>query len=132
MGEVLGVSLSAALTQMLLVRELRMRIVGDGVDEVRRLNILLLRIHFTGTDILTLVYPTQIIAKILTSTAYIHMLPTELQEKATASWMRALHVVFQCQMVCHLLVPEVLPIHCSRCRPFSRHSSCCILVCLYY
>jgi hypothetical protein len=36
-GEVLGVSLSAALTQTLLVRELRMRIVSDGADEVCRL-----------------------------------------------------------------------------------------------
>ncbi|KAF7363142.1 MFS general substrate transporter [Mycena venus] len=72
-GEVLGVSLSAALTQTLLARELRRRMVYDGADEI--------------------------IAKILASTAYIHTLPTELQEKATASWMRALHIVFQCQMV---------------------------------
>ncbi|KAJ7234813.1 MFS general substrate transporter [Mycena rebaudengoi] len=71
-GEVLGVSLSAALTQALLARELRMRIVGDGADGI--------------------------IVKILASAAYIHTLPTELQEKATASWMRAPHVVFQCQM----------------------------------
>ncbi|KAJ6525967.1 MFS general substrate transporter [Mycena capillaripes] len=77
-GEVLGVSLSAALTQTLLVRELRMRIVSDGADEI--------------------------IAKILASTEYILTLPTMLQEKAAASWMCALHTVFQCQMVVAICV----------------------------
>ncbi|KAJ7920452.1 MFS general substrate transporter [Mycena leptocephala] len=84
-GEVLGVSLSAALTQTLLVRELRMRIVSDGADEI--------------------------IAKILASTEYIHTLPTMLQEKAAASWMCALHTVFQCQMAVAICVFfSVLPI----------------------
>jgi len=72
-GQVLGVSLSAALTQTILARELRVRIVGEGADEI--------------------------IAKILASTAYIRTLPTELQNKASESWMRALHVVFLCHIV---------------------------------
>ncbi|KAJ7490930.1 MFS general substrate transporter [Mycena latifolia] len=71
-GQVLGVSLSAALTQTLLARNLRARIVGAGADEI--------------------------IARILDSTAYIHTLPLDLQEKAAASWMRALHTVFCCQI----------------------------------
>ncbi|KAF8214257.1 MFS general substrate transporter [Mycena galopus ATCC 62051] len=84
-GEVLGVSISAALTQTLLAGELRRRIVCDGANEI--------------------------IAKILASTAYIHTLPTELQEKATVSWMRALHTVFQCQMVVAMcLFLSALPI----------------------
>ncbi|KAF7355982.1 MFS general substrate transporter [Mycena venus] len=64
--EVLVVSLSAALTQTLLARELRRGIVYDGADEI------------------------------FASTAYIHTLCTELQEKAAASWIRALHIMFQC------------------------------------
>jgi hypothetical protein len=76
------------------------------------------RIHVTSTDVLTYC-TTQTIAKILASTAYIHTLPTELQEKATASWMRALHIVFQCQMVCPPL-PEFFYLfnHCGRYRLF--------------
>ncbi|KAK6981142.1 MFS general substrate transporter [Favolaschia claudopus] len=69
-GEVLGVSLSAALTQTLLARELRARI-GDE----------------------------EIIEKILASTKFIHTLPDDLKDKATASWMAALHVVFLSQVV---------------------------------
>ncbi|KAJ7321565.1 MFS general substrate transporter [Mycena albidolilacea] len=80
-GEVLGVSLSAALTQTLLVRELHIRIVSDGADEI--------------------------IAKILASTEYILTLPSMLQEKAAASWMYALHTVFQCQMVVAICVSSL-------------------------
>jgi hypothetical protein len=102
-GEVLGVSLSAALTQTLLVRELRMRIVSDGADEVCRLMFFSFQCvgpsHFNPA--------LQIIAKILASTEYIHTLPTMLQEKAAASWMCALHTVFQCQMVRRIPFPEI-------------------------
>ncbi|KAJ6606035.1 MFS general substrate transporter [Mycena vulgaris] len=73
MGQVLGVSLSATLTQTLLARNLRARIVGEGAADT--------------------------IAKILDSTAYIHTLPADLQEKATTSWALALRTVFYCQIV---------------------------------
>ncbi|KAJ7684305.1 MFS general substrate transporter [Mycena polygramma] len=73
MGQVLGVSLSAALTQSLLARNLRARITGDGADKI--------------------------IAKILASTAYIHTLSPDLQAKASASWAAALRIVFYCQIV---------------------------------
>ncbi|KAF7314989.1 MFS general substrate transporter [Mycena indigotica] len=69
-GQVLGVSLSAAVTQTLLAKELRRRIDDD-----------------------------EIISNILSSTTYIRTLPPHLQEEATASWMKALHVVFTCQIV---------------------------------
>ncbi|KAJ7071800.1 MFS general substrate transporter [Mycena belliarum] len=71
-GQVLGVSLSAALTQTLLARNLRARITGPDADET--------------------------IAKILASTTYIRTLPPPLQEQATASWLGALHTVFCCQI----------------------------------
>ncbi|KAJ7494375.1 MFS general substrate transporter [Mycena galericulata] len=77
-GQVLGVSLSAALTQTLLARNLRARITGKGSDGI--------------------------IAKILDSTAYIHTLPPQLQEKATTSWALALRTVFYCQIVLSLVV----------------------------
>jgi hypothetical protein len=90
-------------------------------------------IHATNTDVLTYC-ATQIIAKTLASTAYIDTLPAELQAKATASWMCALHIVFQCQMVCvvHLSLIFFSFNHCSRCCLFSRYSSCCVLLCSYY
>ncbi|KAJ7237742.1 MFS general substrate transporter [Mycena haematopus] len=69
MGQVLGVSLSATLTQMLLARNLRARILDEDT-----------------------------VAKILASTAYIHTLPADLQEKATTSWALALRTVFYCQI----------------------------------
>ncbi|KAJ7154871.1 MFS general substrate transporter [Mycena crocata] len=85
MGEIFGVSLSAVLTQTLLARNLRARIVGPGAEDT--------------------------ITKILASTAYIHTLPLELQQKATASWMSALHVVFCCHLILlALAVLSVLPI----------------------
>ncbi|KAJ6500834.1 MFS general substrate transporter [Mycena sanguinolenta] len=68
MGQVLGVSLSAALTQTLLARNLRARISDETV------------------------------AQILDSTAYIHTLPPDLQAKATTSWALALRTVFYCQI----------------------------------
>ena len=34
MGQVLGVALSSTLTQVLLARNLRQRIIGDGAEEV--------------------------------------------------------------------------------------------------
>ncbi|KAJ7154872.1 MFS general substrate transporter [Mycena crocata] len=84
-GEVLGVALSAVLTQALLTRNLRATIVGPGAEDT--------------------------IAKILASTAYIHNLPAGLREKATASWMSALHVVFCCHIILAvLLFLSVLPI----------------------
>ncbi|KAJ7175871.1 MFS general substrate transporter [Mycena filopes] len=72
-GQVLGVSLSAALAQTVLARNLRARIKIDGADEI--------------------------ITRILDSTAYIHTLSPELQELAKVSWARALRVVFYCQIV---------------------------------
>ncbi|KAJ7176127.1 MFS general substrate transporter [Mycena crocata] len=76
-GQVLGVSLSATLTQALLARNLRARITGEGADEI--------------------------ITRILASTAYIHTLPEELQEKAMTSWALALRTVFYCQIVLAVL-----------------------------
>ncbi|KAF7359047.1 MFS general substrate transporter [Mycena sanguinolenta] len=70
MGQVLGVSLSATLTQTLLARNLRARIADEDT-----------------------------VAKILDSTAYIHTLPADLQVKATTSWALALRTVFYCQIV---------------------------------
>ncbi|KAJ7490932.1 MFS general substrate transporter [Mycena latifolia] len=85
MGQVLGVSLSAALTQTLLARNLRVQIVGPGAADT--------------------------IAKILASTEYIHTLPAELQQKAAASWMGALRILFRCQLVLSVaLFLSVLPI----------------------
>ncbi|KAF7354327.1 MFS general substrate transporter [Mycena venus] len=72
MGQVIGVSLSAALTQALLARNLRASIVGPGSAET--------------------------IEKILASTEYIHTLPPDLQQKAATSWLSALHIVFCCQI----------------------------------
>ncbi|KAJ6630347.1 MFS general substrate transporter [Mycena sp. CBHHK59/15] len=74
LGQVLGVALSSALTQTLLAKNLRSRIIGPDADD-------------------------QIITKILASTAYIRTLSPELQEKATTSWMLALRTVFYCQIV---------------------------------
>ncbi|KAJ7718948.1 MFS general substrate transporter [Mycena maculata] len=84
-GQVLGVSLSAALTQTLLARNLRARITGaDAAD---------------------------IITKILDSTAYIHTLPADLRDKATTSWALALRTVFYCQIVLAVsLFLSLLPI----------------------
>ncbi|KAJ7154870.1 MFS general substrate transporter [Mycena crocata] len=82
MGEVLGVSLSAILTQRLLARNLRERIVGPGAEDT--------------------------IADILASTWYIHTLSVELQEKATESWMSALHAVFCCHII--LMVVAILSV----------------------
>ncbi|KAJ7647857.1 MFS general substrate transporter [Roridomyces roridus] len=72
-GQVLGVSLSAALTQTLLARNLRARFTGPGASEL--------------------------ISQILHSTAYIHKLPPDQQELATTSWALALRVVYRCQIV---------------------------------
>nr|GAT49444.1 MFS general substrate transporter [Mycena chlorophos] len=69
-GQVLGVSLSAALTQTLLARELRVRIPDE-----------------------------EVVRKILASTAYIRTLPEDLKKQAMESWMKGLHVVFVCQIV---------------------------------
>ncbi|KAK7036010.1 MFS general substrate transporter [Favolaschia claudopus] len=68
-GQVLGVSLSATLTQALLARNLRARIPDENT-----------------------------VSKILDSTAYIHTLPEELQLKAMESWALALRTVFYCQI----------------------------------
>jgi len=82
MGQVLGVSLSATLTQALLARNLRARISDEDI-----------------------------IAKILDSTAYIHTLPKDLQEKATTSWALALRTVFYCQIALAVgIFLSVLPI----------------------
>ncbi|KAJ7482005.1 MFS general substrate transporter [Mycena latifolia] len=83
MGQVLGVSLPAAITQTLLARNLRARIVGPGA--------------------------AHIIAKILASTEYIRTLPADLQQKAAASWLGALHTLFCCQLAMVLFL-SVLPI----------------------
>ncbi|KAJ7643074.1 MFS general substrate transporter [Mycena polygramma] len=85
LGQLFGVSLSAALTQALLARNLRERIVGPGAEET--------------------------IIKILASTEYIRTLPSALQQIASASWMDALHVVFCCHIGLGVLVfLSVLPI----------------------
>ncbi|KAJ7192291.1 MFS general substrate transporter [Mycena pura] len=67
-----GVSLSAALTQALLARNLHARIFGAGSAET--------------------------IAKILASTEYIHTLPPDLQQKAAASWLGAARRVLAAMM----------------------------------
>ncbi|KAJ7310603.1 MFS general substrate transporter [Mycena albidolilacea] len=73
MGQVLGVSLSATLTQTLLARNLRARISDKDVRFF-------------------------IVTKILDSTAYIHTLPADLQHQATTSWALALRTVFYCHI----------------------------------
>ncbi|KAJ7090976.1 MFS general substrate transporter [Mycena crocata] len=72
LGEVLGVSLTAALTQVLLKNNLRQKITGPGAEVI--------------------------IARILVSTEYIRTLTPEIQHKAMESWMGALHIVFWCQV----------------------------------
>ncbi|KAJ7220238.1 MFS general substrate transporter [Mycena pura] len=85
MGQVIGVSLSAALAQALLARNLRASIIGPGSAEV--------------------------IEKILDSTEYIHTLPPDLQQKAAASWLGAIHVVFFCQIgLAVMVLLSALPI----------------------
>jgi len=84
LGQVLGVSLSAtrSLTQALAARNLRARIPDEDI-----------------------------IAKTLDSTAYIHTLPQDLQEKATTSWALALRSVFYCQIVIAVAIFfSVLPV----------------------
>ncbi|KAJ7290214.1 MFS general substrate transporter [Mycena rebaudengoi] len=84
-GQVLGVALSATLTQTLLAHHLRARITGDDAPEI--------------------------ISKILASTAYIRTLPADLQQHATTSWALALRAVFYCQSVMAVcLFLSVLPI----------------------
>ncbi|KAL7415709.1 MFS general substrate transporter [Mrakia frigida] len=72
-GQVLGVSLSSTLTQSILEKNLKARIVGHKADKI--------------------------IKNILDSTAYIHTLPPDLQEKATDSWALALRTVFFIQII---------------------------------
>ncbi|KAJ7612101.1 MFS general substrate transporter [Roridomyces roridus] len=72
-GQVLGVSLSGALTQTLLARNLRERITGPGASEL--------------------------IARILDSAAYIRTLPDGVREEAMESWLGALRVLWRCQIV---------------------------------
>ena len=52
---------------------------------------------------------SQTIAKILASTEYIHTLPPDLQQKAAASWMGALHIVFSCQIIVRRPLSPSLP-----------------------
>lgn len=89
MGQVLGVSISAALTQSLLARNLRAIIVGPGSADVCESTA-----FYTPPDAFR-----QTIVKILASTEYIHTLSRDLQKKASTSWFQALHIVFCCQLV---------------------------------
>lgn len=72
-GQVLGVSLSGALTQAVLQRELSRRIVGPGAAEI--------------------------ISKIRQSSDKIRDLPPMYRDAATASYQKALHAVFICAIV---------------------------------
>lgn len=72
-GQVLGVSLSGALTQAVLQRELEQRITGPGAQDI--------------------------ITKIRQSSNSIGQLPPVLQAAATASYQKALHAVFVCAIV---------------------------------
>ncbi|KAJ7590698.1 MFS general substrate transporter [Mycena floridula] len=84
-GQILGVALSSSLSQTILAKELRKRIVGKGSEEL--------------------------IEKILDSTAFIRTLSPDLQEKAMASWALALRAVFYCQIaLASLVFLSLLPI----------------------
>lgn len=72
-GQVLGVSLSGALTQAVLQRELENRITGPGSQDI--------------------------ISKIRQSSSSIRDLPPVLQAAATASYQKALHAVFVCAII---------------------------------
>ena len=86
-GQVLGVSLSGALTQAILAKELSQRITGEGAEEVST--------PFSNRRILS----TQIITSIRQSSTSIRHLPPHLQEAATASYQKALHAVFMVGIV---------------------------------
>lgn len=91
-GQVLGVSLSGALTQAILARELGARITGEGAEEV-------------GPTLPVSVDPRadtglQIITSIRQSSTSIRHLSPELQAAATISYQKALHAVF---LVCIVL-----------------------------
>ena len=101
MGQVIAVSVSATLTQALLVCNLRTRIVDAGFAEVRATQVINFyrppySVH--ANDRARRRSCTQTIAKIIASTEY-HTLPPDLQQNAAAGWLGALHVVFCCQIV---------------------------------
>lgn len=72
-GQVLGVSLTSALSQHVLAANLRARIIGPGAEETIR--------------------------RILASTSYIHTLPEDVKFEAQTAWALSLKVVFACQVV---------------------------------
>ncbi|ORY31766.1 major facilitator superfamily domain-containing protein [Naematelia encephala] len=72
-GQVLGVSLSGALTQTILQKELQRRITGEGAGDI--------------------------IASIRKSSASIRLLPPDLQLSAVQSYQKAFHGVFSVSIV---------------------------------
>jgi hypothetical protein len=91
-GQVLGVSLSGALTQAILAKKLSQRITGEGAEEVSLPHVS--KRERPNTD------DNQIITSIRQSSTSIRHLAPHLQEAATISYQKALHAVF---VVCIVL-----------------------------
>lgn len=93
-GQVLGVSLSGALTQAILAKELGARITGEGAEEVCSLSAVGKQAYVRADS------RVQIITSIRQSSTSIRHLSPELQDAATISYQKALHAVF---IVCIVL-----------------------------
>lgn len=108
-GQVLGVSLSGALVQAVLVSSLRKGIQGPGADEVgARYSVNLILANSPSTQIDHSKYQVGITIKLATialtqsarhSTAIIPTLEPHLREVAVQAYQRALTAVFACQGV---------------------------------
>lgn len=94
-GQVLGVALSACLTQSILTRELNKGITGPGADEVSPFDPAKIPRQWSETDIA----PFQIISKIRHSTSSIPHLPPPLRAIAITSYSTALRSVFWAQVI---------------------------------
>lgn len=88
----MGVSLSGALTQAILAKELGERITGEDAEEVT--------LPFSWAPFAN----PQIITSIRQSSTSIRHLPPHLQEAATASYQKALHAVFMVGIVLTVVV----------------------------
>ena len=94
-GQVLGVSLSGAILQAVLTKQLQKRIKGPGAFEVWSSPSLQPPTRFPDPR----APPMQVIEQIKHSTTIIPDLPTPLREAAVNSYADGLRVVFICQIV---------------------------------
>ena len=94
-GQVLGVSLSGAILQAVLTKQLQMRITGPGASEVRSSFSLQPPARFADPR----APPMQIIERIKHNSAIIPELPTPLRDAVVNSYADGVKVVFICQVV---------------------------------